>query len=51
VAVKIGMQLERFTIAPPTDRRGSVDVAVMAITHQVWSQRMADQQDAAEHAE
>lgn len=37
VAERIGMQLERIETAPPTDRRGPVDVAVMVITHQAWS--------------
>lgn len=36
VAEKIGMRLERVTTAPATERRGSVEVAIMAITQEEW---------------
>lgn len=41
VAERIGMQLERITTAPATDRRGSVDLAIMVITRRAWSRRIA----------
>lgn len=38
VAERIGMRLERVATAPATVRRGPVEVAVMVITDQEWSQ-------------
>lgn len=40
VAERIGMHLDHVTTAPPTARRGAVDVAVMVMTNQTWSQRL-----------
>lgn len=41
VAERIGMHLDHVTTAPPSDRRGAVEVAVMVMTHQTWDERPA----------
>jgi RimJ/RimL family protein N-acetyltransferase len=42
VAERIGMRRERDMIAPATDKRGPVEVAVMAVTRDEWVSRSAE---------
>jgi RimJ/RimL family protein N-acetyltransferase len=42
VAERIGMRRERDIVAPATDKRGPVEVAVMAVTRDEWASLSAE---------